>query len=378
MTTGGEPVCSPPFLAGDEAVLRVENLCKYFEHRTWFGRQRTVVKAVDNVSFDVARGEAVGLVGESGCGKTTLGRMVLRLIPPTSGRIIVDGEDVTGHAESQLRTFRRRVQVVFQDPYASLDPRQKVGATIAEPLTNLKLSKAEKQRIVESTMERIGLAASQASRFPHQFSGGQRQRIGIARALSVTPELLVLDEPVSALDVSIQAQVLKLLQKLREDLGLSYIFISHDLSVVRHVSDRVMVMYLGRIVEMARKADIYSRPQHPYTVSLLSAAPVPDPDVERVRERIMLPGDPPNPANPPRGCAFHPRCFHAERVARSLPASEVQQLGDGRTVPQVCTQRPPVLAQRLTDGHWSACHFPMSREEPSPASPSSSAASSAA
>ena len=355
---GGAP---SPFVAGEDAVLRVEKLSKHFGHKKLIGRQAPLVRAVDEVSFDLGKGETLGLVGESGCGKTTLSRMILRLIDPTSGSVFLGGQDVTRLSGRALHEFRRRVQVVFQDPYASLDPRQRVVASVAEPLTHSGLSRQDRLRIVHETLERMGLQSGQARLFPHQFSGGQRQRIGIARALSVTPEVLLLDEPVSALDVSIQAQVLKLLQDLREEYGLSYILISHDLSVVRHVSDRVMVMYLGKIVEMASKDDIYTAPRHPYTLSLLSAAPVPDPDVERARERIQLPGDPPNPANPPSGCTFHQRCFHAEALAGKLPDAETAALDDGRRVPVACARKTPLLTP--SKNHWSACHYPLEREE---------------
>jgi oligopeptide/dipeptide ABC transporter ATP-binding protein len=348
-----------PFVAGDDdAVLHVEHLTKRFGRVRRFGGRSSLVTAVDDVSFDLRRGETLGLVGESGCGKTTLSRMLLRLIEPTSGSVLVDGEDITGLDRHQLRRFRQRAQIVFQDPYASLDPRQRIAATIAEPLTSSSRTRSEKKQIVSDLLGRMGLLPSHASQFPHQFSGGQRQRIGIARALSVTPQLLILDEPVSALDVSIQAQVLTLLQELRAEYDLSYILISHDLSVVRHVSDRVMVMYLGRIVEVADKADLFTAPRHPYTVSLLSAAPVPDPTVERARERIVLRGDPPNPANPPSGCAFHRRCFHATAIAEALPADRVTTLDDGSRVPTTCTTTLPLLS-REGSSHWSACHFPV-------------------
>ncbi len=354
-----------PLVNGENAVLRVEHLTKRFGHAGRFTRNPKLVTAVDDVSFDLARGETLGLVGESGCGKTTLSWMLLRLIEPTSGSVVVGGEEVTGLSSRELRRFRQRAQVVFQDPYASLDPRQRIATTVAEPLTSSGKSRTEKQEIVSGLLERMGLLPAHASRFPHQFSGGQRQRIGIARALSVTPQLLILDEPVSALDVSIQAQVLALLQDLRKEYELSYILISHDLSVVRHVSDRVMVMYLGRIVEIGDKRSIFTQPRHPYTVSLLSAAPVPDPSTERTRERIVLRGDPPNPADPPTGCAFHRRCFHATLTAAGLPDSQVTTLDDGSRVPTACTQVIPLLTrpQPATAGsHWSACHFPVSDE----------------
>ncbi|MBM7518751.1 ABC transporter ATP-binding protein [Nocardioides nitrophenolicus] len=347
-----------PFVAGEDAVLHVEHLTKRFGRTSRWSRSSRTVTAVDDVSFDLRRGETLGLVGESGCGKTTLSRMLLRLIEPTSGSVVVDGQEVTGLGGADLRRFRQRAQVVFQDPYASLDPRQRIAATIAEPLTSSSKTRAEKQEIVTGLMERMGLLPGHAHQFPHQFSGGQRQRIGIARALSVTPQLLILDEPVSALDVSIQAQVLSLLQDLRSEFDLSYILISHDLSVVRHVSDRVMVMYLGRLVEVADKRDLFTAPRHPYTVSLLSAAPVPDPAVERTRERIVLRGDPPNPANPPSGCAFHRRCFHATAIASGMSDGEVTQLDDGSRVPTACVSTVPLLAPQGS-GHWSACHFPV-------------------
>jgi oligopeptide/dipeptide ABC transporter ATP-binding protein len=355
-----EPVTTTeglPFVSGDEAILRVEHLTKEFGKINHRGKGKAI-KAVNDVSFDLARGETLGLVGESGCGKTTLSRMLLRLIEPTRGSVVVDGEEVTGLGRQELRRFRQRAQIVFQDPYASLDPRQRISATVAEPLVNSGKSRAGKKEIVDTLLARMGLLPAHASRFPHQFSGGQRQRIGIARALSVTPDLLVLDEPVSALDVSIQAQVLTLLSDLRKEFDLSYILISHDLSVVRHVSDRVMVMYLGRIVEMADKNSLFTAPQHPYTVSLLSAAPVPDPTIERTRQRIVLRGDPPNPAKPPPGCAFHQRCFHATTTAAQLSEDKVTTLDDGSRVPTACTQTVPLLTPDSAT-HWSACHFPM-------------------
>ena len=351
-----------PFVAGEDAVLRVEHLTKRFGKMGRLTSRKPPVTAVDDVSFDLRRGETLGLVGESGCGKTTLSRMLLRLIEPTTGTVTVDGEEVTGLDRKQLRRFRQQAQVVFQDPYASLDPRQRIAATIAEPLLSSGKSRAERNAIVDGLMERMGLLPAHSSRFPHQFSGGQRQRIGIARALSVTPKLLILDEPVSALDVSIQAQVLKLLQDLRAEFDLSYILISHDLSVVRHVSDRVMVMYLGRTVEMADKHSLFTTPRHPYTLSLLSAAPVPDPTVERARDRIVLRGDPPNPANPPSGCAFHRRCFHAAAIAEAMPDDQVTTMEDGGRVPARCTMATPLLT-RGSAGHWSACHFPVTNDD---------------
>lgn len=358
------PTNSAPFVAGDDAVLRIQGLSKHFGRAGRGRRKSTLVKAVDDVSFDLAPGETLGLVGESGCGKTTLSRMILRLIEPTHGQVIAGGEDVTALHGKDLRDFRQRAQVVFQDPYASLDPRQKVLSSVAEPLITSGHSTKKRNEMAMEVLHRIGFTTGQAHRFPHQFSGGQRQRIGIARALSVTPEVLVLDEPVSALDVSIQAQVLKLLEDLRTEFGLSYILISHDLSVVRYVSDRVMVMYLGRIVEMADTADLYDNPAHPYTSSLLSAAPAPDPVVERQRERIVLAGDPPNPANPPSGCSFHERCAKAIAVASTMPTTELHTIGDGRQVPRSCASTQPALATSPARKRWVACHFPLTALEP--------------
>lgn len=352
MTVPATEEAAPPFVANEEAVLRVESLAKHF------GNRRSVVRAVDDVSFDLARGETLGLAGESGCGKTTLSRMLLRLIEPTSGRVVVGGQDITSLKGKALRDFRRRAQIVFQDPYASLDPRQRVVSTVAEPLLAAGRGRQERTRAALDILGRMGISAQQAHRYPHQFSGGQRQRIGIARALSVSPEILILDEPVSALDVSIQAQVLKLLDELRAELGLSYILISHDLSVVRHVSERVMVMYFGRIVEMAATDDLYDAPLHPYTESLLSAAPLPDPRAERARERIVLAGDPPNPAAPPSGCAFHERCPRAARIAAALPAADTSAIADGRRVPLPCATTAPTLASQPGQARWVACHFP--------------------
>ena len=323
-----------------EPLLTVRDLRKYFPIRKGiFSRVVGHVKAVDGISFELFPGETLGLVGESGCGKTTAGRCLLRLIEPTSGHVTFAGREVTGLAKRELRSLRREMQIVFQDPYSSLNPRLTIGSMLEEPLQihGLARGEAARERVAE-LLQLVGLAPDHARRYPHEFSGGQRQRIGIARALAVSPKLLVLDEPVSALDVSIQAQIVNLLRDLQRDLGLTYLFVAHDLSVVEHISTRVAVMYLGRIVELADRATLYRDPRHPYTRSLLSAVPVPDPD--RRPQRIVLTGDVPSPARPPSGCRFHPRCpLTAERgeLAR-------------------CSADDPSLAE-IAPGHWVACHF---------------------
>jgi len=323
-----------------EALLSVRELRKHFPIRKGlFSRVAGQVRAVDGVSFDLRAGETLGLVGESGCGKTTTGRCLLRLIEPTSGDVRFDGRPVTGASPRQLRSLRREMQIVFQDPYSSLNPRLTVGSMFAEPLEihGIARGAAARARAAE-LLELVGLAPDHARRYPHEFSGGQRQRIGIARALAVKPRLLVLDEPVSALDVSIQAQIVNLLADLQRELSLTYLFVAHDLAVVEHISTRVAVMYLGRIVELADRATLYRDARHPYTRSLLSAVPVPDPD--RRSKRIVLAGDVPSPARPPSGCRFHPRCpLAAERgeLAR-------------------CSQHDPPLRE-IAPGHWVACHF---------------------
>ena len=297
-------------------LLEVRNLVKHFPVRGGpFGRARAQVRAVDGVSFDLWRGETLGLVGESGCGKSTTGRTLLRLIEPTAGEVRYDGQDVRALDRLGLRALRRRAQIVFQDPVGSLNPRLSVGAMLEEALTVHGLGLPNRRDRAVELLERVGLSADHIDRYPHEFSGGQRQRLGIARALSVEPDFLVLDEPVSALDVSVQAQVINLLQDLQAELGLTYLFIAHDLAVVEHVSDRVAVMYLGRIVELADAREIYHAPRHPYTRALLSAVPRPDPVGRESRQRIVLEGDVPSPIDPPSGCPFHPRCPHSAKDA---------------------------------------------------------------
>jgi oligopeptide transport system ATP-binding protein len=324
-------------------LLRVEDLKVYFPIKTGLVIQRQVgeVRAVDGVSFTMRRGETLGLVGESGCGKSTTGRAIIRLYQPTAGRIVFEGVDITAHGGRQMKSIRRRMQMIFQDPYASLDPRMTAGAIVAEPLDIHGVgAKSERNERVRELLATVGLNPDYAGRYPHEFSGGQRQRIGVARALALDPDLIVADEPISALDVSIQAQIINLLEKLQGRLELTYLFIAHDLSVVRHISDRIAVMYLGRIVELAPSRELNARPLHPYTVALLSAVPIPDPAVERHRRRIILKGDVPSPINPPSGCHFHTRCWLRERLGN----------------PERCASEVPVL-RSLEGGHEVACHF---------------------
>jgi oligopeptide/dipeptide ABC transporter ATP-binding protein len=316
-------------------LVATDRITKYFPvHGGWFGRSTRVLRAVDHVSLRVRRGETMGLVGESGCGKSTLGRLMLRLLEPTFGRVVFDGHDVTPLSQRELRPLRRRMQIIFQDPYSSLNPRMTVREIVGEAIRIHKLAKTradEEARIVQ-LLEKVGLRADVMDRYPHEFSGGQRQRIGIARALAVEPDFIVCDEPISALDVSIQAQIVNLLMELQETLGLAYLFVSHDLKVVEHVSHRVAVMYLGKIVEQAPAEDIYEQPRHPYTRALLAAAPQPDP--QRKRVRLVLEGDVPSPIDPPPGCAFHPRCPRAIKNTcdREIPPLDETRQGSAHKV----------------------------------------------
>jgi peptide/nickel transport system ATP-binding protein len=322
---------------GDE-LLRVEGLKVHFAESGGFLRPKGApVRAVDGVSFTIDRGETLGLVGESGCGKTTVGRTILRLYDPTEGSIVFDGVNVADLSGADLRRMRRRMQMVFQDPYSSLNPRQNVGNTIAEPLRVHGLAdRKQAEARVRELLDVVGLPADAANRYPHEFSGGQRQRVGLARSLALNPDLIVADEPVSALDVSIQAQIINLLEDLQNEFDLTYLFIAHDLAVVRHISDRIAVMYLGTIVEVAPAEELYTAPKHPYTKALLSAVPIPDPTVELRRERIILQGDMPSPANPPSGCRFHTRCPYVQ--------------------PTRCMDERPALRELVT-GHTAACHW---------------------
>jgi oligopeptide/dipeptide ABC transporter ATP-binding protein len=324
---------------GSVPLIEIRHIKKYFPIRKGLMQREVArVHAVDDVSFAVRAGETLGLVGESGCGKSTLGRTIVRLLEPTAGEIIFQGERIERHGAGRLRPLRREMQMVFQDPYASLNPRKRIGSIIGDPLKIHKIGdKREQKAQVEQLLETVGLSPEHYNRFPHEFSGGQRQRIGIARALALRPKLVVADEPVSALDVSIQSQMLNLLEDLQNEFNLTYIFIAHDLGVVRHVSDRIAVMYLGKLVELSPAEELYLRPIMPYTEALLSAVPIPDPDLAASRERIVLVGDVPSPINPPSGCRFHPRCRYAT---------------------QVCKEVEPPLVD-YGNGHLAACHHPL-------------------
>jgi len=324
---------------GRGSLVELDGLKVYFPIKSGVVLDRHVgdIKAVDDVSLEIRRGETLGLVGESGCGKSTVGRAILRLYDPTAGRIIFDGQDITKLREGELRPLRRRMQMVFQDPFASLNPRHSVGRIIGEPLRSHGLaSRRETGARVRELLQIVGLPPDASSRYPHEFSGGQRQRIGVARALSLNPDFIVADEPVSALDVSIQAQIINLLEALQRDFDLTFLFIAHDLAVVRHISDRIAVMYLGSVVEVSPAEELYSNPLHPYTITLLSAVPIPDPIVERQRETILLAGDLPSPANPPHACRFHTRCPYVQ--------------------PTRCKEERPPL-RTLSSGHLVACHW---------------------
>ncbi len=316
-------------------LLEVKHLKKHFPIKGGvFSKTIGYVYAVDDINFTLEKGETLGLVGESGCGKSTTGRTILRLIEPTDGMISFEGQDITHLDKSAMRALRREMQIIFQDPYASLNPRMTVGSIIGEPLEIHKIAKgSEKEERVASLLQKVGLRAEDMRKYPHEFSGGQRQRIGIARALALNPKLIVCDEPVSALDVSIQAQVINLLEDLQAEFGLSYLFIAHNLNVVEHISNRVAVMYLGQIVELASDEELYKNPQHPYTEALLSAVPIPDPTVKK--KRIILEGDVPSPINPPRGCHFHTRCMYKDKICEEVEP-EFKDIGGG---------------------HWVACHF---------------------
>ncbi len=346
MTTDTAHVHDPAAGSDDpDVVLTVRNVRKYFPLTQGIVFQRTIghVKAVDGVSFELRKGETLGIVGESGCGKSTLGRLLMGLESPTEGSIKLLGHEMAGLKPSQLRALRRDIQIVLQDPYSSLDPRMTVGDIVGEPfdIHPEALEGRERRKVLQELLDVVGLNPDHINRYPHQFSGGQRQRIGIARALSLKPKVIVCDEPVSALDVSVQAQVVNLFERLQDEFGLSYVFIAHDLSVVRHISDRVMVMYLGKAVEIGNEDQIYGEPTHPYTQALLSAVPVPDPRMKGRRDHIVLEGDVPSPANPPSGCRFRTRCWKAE---------------------DICAEEEPLLQIRASADHPSACHFAEPRE----------------
>jgi peptide/nickel transport system ATP-binding protein len=340
-----EATAAPATARADGALLEVRDLVKHFPIKVGivFDREIGRVRAVDGVSLDVAQGETLGLVGESGCGKSTLCRTILQLLQPTSGSVRFDGREIVGLRGRKLQPLRRQMQMIFQDPYASLNPRKRVGDIVGDPLRLHGLASGQElKRQVQELLERVGLGPEHYGRFPHEFSGGQRQRIGIARALALRPKLIIADEPVSALDVSIQAQIINLLDELQDEFKLTYIFVAHDLGVIRHVSDRIAVMYLGKVVEIGPAEEVYSNPIHPYTLSLLASLPIPDPKANRAREPMVLEGDLPSPANPPAGCRFHTRCPYAT---------------------EICSEVEPELVH-YGHGHWAACHHPLDREHP--------------
>jgi len=334
-----------PGASRNGALLEVRDLVKHFPIKSGIliDRQVGAVRAVDGVSLSVAPGETLGLVGESGCGKSTLCRTAIKLLEPTSGSVRFDGTEISGMNRRELRPLRREMQMIFQDPFASLNPRKRVGQIVGDPLRLHDIaSGGALRRQVQELLERVGLSSEHYNRYPHEFSGGQRQRIGIARALALRPKLIVADEPVSALDVSIQAQIINLLEDLQDEFKLTYVFVAHDLGVIRHVSDRIAVMYLGKIVETGPADEVYSNPIHPYTLSLLAALPIPDPRANAEREPIVLEGDVPSPANPPAACRFHTRCPYAT---------------------EICSQEEPELVHH-GNNHWAACHHPLDREHP--------------
>jgi len=342
-TVTGERVAEP---TSGTSIIEVRNLVKHFPitRGVIFQRQVGAVKAVDDVSFEVKRGETLGIVGETGCGKSTTARLIVRLLDPTSGQVLFEGEDIAKRKGDALRALHREMQMIFQDPYSSLNPRRRVGSIIAEPFVihGLLKGEGERKRRVQELMDRVGLNPEHYNRYPHEFSGGQRQRIGVARAIALEPKVLVADEPVSALDVSIQAQVLNLLRDLQREMGLTLIFIAHDLSVVRHMCDRVAVMYLGSLVELASSDELYAHPRHPYTGALLSAVPVPEPP-EQKRDRMLLSGDVPSPANPPKACRFHTRCPKAQELCS--------------------VEAPPLEHKDPSHEGLAACHFPLTEDE---------------
>ncbi len=348
MTGAATEPLAPGTRSGEDSLLEVRDLVKHFPIKRGIVIDREIgrVRAVDGVDLDVRKGETLGLVGESGCGKSTLCRAIIQLIPPTSGSVRFEGREIVGLRPREMRELRREMQIIFQDPYASLNPRKRVGQIVGDPLKLHGLASGQElRRQVQELLEVVGLNPEHFNRYPHEFSGGQRQRIGIARALALRPKLVVADEPVSALDVSIQAQIINLLDDLQDEFDLTYIFVAHDLGVIRHVSDRIAVMYLGKIVEIGPADAVYDNPIHPYTLSLLSALPIPDPKANAAREQIVLEGDLPSPANPPPACRFHTRCPYAT---------------------EICSTEEPQL-RHFGGGHWAACHHPLNVSEPAAA-----------